>query len=287
MVSATNFTQCLQDVQKGLYGDNAGVDNSGRTVPNSNATAIPYELCVSACGGGPEAFNWSDFSNEFSAWLLPWLALLSQLPFGANDKLENFLSVILAIGSPVLAAYSAALTVLNGRWIARRFSGSTYPNTYYAVRNLSSLQQAPIELNTDREELLASLVVLPENDDWWEELFERIDYTHTWSISAATSIAWVLIAYLFTVIDSLSDVPQGIEVMGEAIGAVWLWLLPVVVAWLQVSPKCERIRVKDALQRANNIACVATTGAPKRAGLVSDHRGIFLSEDGDVLHSDE
>ncbi|KIK58771.1 hypothetical protein GYMLUDRAFT_245855 [Collybiopsis luxurians FD-317 M1] len=287
-VSATKtFAQCLNEVQNGTYGPDAGVDNSGRPVPNiQDATAIPYEICVTACGGGSQPFSWSDFSSEFSSWLLPWLALLSQLPFGANDKLENFLSVVLTIGSPTLAAYSAALTVLNGRWIARRFSSSSYPNTYQAVRTLSSLQQAPIELATS-ESLLASLVVLHENDEWWIELLEHLNYTHTWSISAATSIAWVLIAYIFTVIESLSNVLQGVEVNGQAVGSVWLWLLPVVIAWLQISPKCDSVRVKDALDRANKRAYVARPdGNPKPACSVSDHRGLSLNEDDDALHND-
>ncbi|KAE9388397.1 hypothetical protein BT96DRAFT_947646 [Gymnopus androsaceus JB14] len=278
--ASSNFGQCLLDVQAGKFGPNAGVDNSGRPVPNANATAIPYEICVTACGGGPEPFSWSDFSNQFSAWLLPWLALLSQLPFGANDNLENLISVVLTIGSPVLAAYSAALTVLNGRWIARRFSGSTYPNTYYA--------QAPIILDKNRDALLASLIVLPENDEWWKELLDHLNYTYTWSISAATSIAWVLIAYVFTVIDSLFDVSSEIQVNGQGVGSAWLWLLPVVIAWLQISPKCDSIRTRDALRRANHIVYVATPeGLPKRAGLVSDHRAVFLNEAEDVLHNDQ
>ncbi|KAE9383565.1 hypothetical protein BT96DRAFT_1032018 [Gymnopus androsaceus JB14] len=43
----------------------------------------------------------------------------------------------------------------------------------------------------DQDVLLTSLIVLPENDEWWKELSEHLDYTYTWSISAATSIAWV------------------------------------------------------------------------------------------------
>ncbi|KAJ3759523.1 hypothetical protein EV360DRAFT_82040 [Lentinula raphanica] len=287
--ASTNFDRCLQDVQAGRFGPNAGVDNSGNPVSNlSLATAIPYEMCIIACGSGPEAFSWSDFSNQFSAWLLPWLALLSQLPFGANDRLENFMTVVLTVGSPVLAAYSAALTVLNGRWIVRRFSGSTYPNTYRAIRVLSSLQQAPIELDLDRETLLPSLIVLPENDYWWKDLLEHLNYTHTWLISAGTSIAWVFIAYVFTLVDSLSEVQQGIEVNGQAVGSVWLWLLPVVVAWLQISPKCDSIRVADALRRANNTAYVAMpTGIRKRAALVSNHYAISFREDHNPLHDDE
>ena len=99
-------------------------DNHGNLLPppTSNATAITYNLCISQCGAGQEPFQWAIFSQQFSSWLLPWLALVSQLPFGANDKLDNLESMLLTLGSPTLAAYSLALTVLNGRWIAQLFS---------------------------------------------------------------------------------------------------------------------------------------------------------------------
>jgi len=117
----TNFSNCLANVQHGLYGfgmDIGGTDSHGRPVDVSTAVGITYSLCIKACGSDQEPFNWTVFSQQFSAWLLPWLALVSQLPFGANDKLDNLESMLLTVGSPTLAAYSLALTVLNGRWIA-------------------------------------------------------------------------------------------------------------------------------------------------------------------------
>ena len=45
---------------------------------------IPYEQCVQTCGGGVGDFQWTMFSQGFSTWLLPWIALMSQLPFGAT-----------------------------------------------------------------------------------------------------------------------------------------------------------------------------------------------------------
>ncbi|KAE9388401.1 hypothetical protein BT96DRAFT_1004229 [Gymnopus androsaceus JB14] len=160
--------------------------------------------------------------------------------------------------------------------------------THIRCTHIKQFTAAPIVLDMDRDVLLASLVVLPENDEWWRELLEHLNYTYTWSISAATSIAWVLIAYIFTVIDSLSEVSQEIQVNGQGVGSAWLWLLPVVIAWLQISPKCDSIRIRDALRRANHIAYVATSdGLPKCAGIMSDHRAIFLNEADDVLHNDQ
>lgn len=92
------------------------------------------------------------------------------------------MSMLLAIGSPMLAAYSLALTVLNGHWIAERFSPLSYPNVRNAVRILSSLQQSALQVDTEGS-LLASLIILPENDEWWVELALGLDYVHTWSVT--------------------------------------------------------------------------------------------------------
>ena len=255
-------------------------DNHGNILPpsTSNATAITYNLCVSRCGAGQEPFQWTIFSQQFSSWLLPWLALVSQLPFGANDKLDNLESMLLTLGSPTLAAYSLALTVLNGRWIAQLFSNYKHPNVKSAVRILSSLQQSPLRVDTDGV-LLASLIMLPQNDEWWEELVVWLQYPHTWSISAATSIAWVIIAYVFTIVDYFSqDVPTVLNSNGGSIGSLWLWLLPIVIGWLQLSPKCDSFRLHQALDRANSIAYVAnSTSQPTKAENISRKHAIIIA----------
>ena len=216
---------------------------------------------------------------------------MSQLPFGANDKLENLTAMLLTVGSPTLAAYSLALTVLNGRWVARRFASCNYPNARNAARILNSLQQSPLRVVLEGP-LLASLIVLPENDEWWAELVVWLDYTYTWSISAAASIAWVIVAYVFTVIDSFtSDLTSGINATGQAVGSVWIWLLPIVVGWLQISPKCDSIRLHQAVKRANQIAYVAGSTSddePKRARDTASEYAISLAlGSGDLLCCDE
>ncbi|KIJ95857.1 hypothetical protein K443DRAFT_682732 [Laccaria amethystina LaAM-08-1] len=261
-VAGTNFDDCLTKVRNGTFGvgvDVGGTDDRGYPVANvSLATGITYSRCIQVCGGGQEPFQWSVFSQQFSSWLLPWLALVSQLPFGANDKLDNLDSVLLTVGSPTLAAYSLTLTVLNSRWVTRRLAPYTYPNVRNAIHILSSLQQSPIRVLKEGG-LLASLIVLPQNDDWWTELTEWIDFTHTWSISAATSIAWVVIAYVFTVIDSFTlGITNSINSNGQGVGSLWLWLLPIVIGWLQISPKCDSARLSSAVERANKLAHVAT-----------------------------
>jgi hypothetical protein len=164
-----NFTQCFADIRAGMYGPYGGTDANGNPLSNiSDAVGITYALCKAACETGPEPFVWTSFSQKFSSWLLPSLALLSQLPFGAGDMFENLTSVVLAVGSPTLAGYSLILTALNGLWVAQRFSDISYPNVDHAFRIMINLQQAPLNIINEHG-LLQSLVVLPENDKWWEE----------------------------------------------------------------------------------------------------------------------
>ncbi|EGN91772.1 hypothetical protein SERLA73DRAFT_118209 [Serpula lacrymans var. lacrymans S7.3] len=249
---------------------------------------MSYGLCKAYCGTSQEPFSWTNFSQQFSGWLLPYLALISQLPFGAKHRLDNLTSMFLTVGSPTLAGYSLIITVLNSRWIIRRFEVIDYPNADFAVRILISLQQAPLRV-TSEDSLLASLVVLPENDEWWSELAQLIDYTHTWSLSAATSIIWVVIAYLFTVVDSLENLDANINSNGQAVGSVWLWLLSIVIGWLQLSPKCDYSRISKILGRANAMAFVASSYGAVKASSRSRRRAVSIDAvyDNTLFFADE
>ncbi|KAJ7148638.1 hypothetical protein C8R43DRAFT_512551 [Mycena crocata] len=286
---AADFNSCLTEIQDLKWGSVGGTDNYGNPVSNiSTATAITYDLCVKACGPGAQHFVWNIFSTQFSAWLLPYLALVAQLPFGSNDKIDNVVAVLLSVGSPTLAAYSLALTVWNGHWLARRFSRFSYPNVRSAVQVLSRLQQAPVRITTQGS-LLASLIILPENDQWWLELVDWLDYTHTWSISSVASIIWVTIAFLFTVIDSFTGTitSSTLNANGQGVGSVYLWLLPVVIGWLQLGPKCDSARLHRAVERANAEAYVASDHGAILAEDASTDRAISLSKSAGSLHRDE
>lgn len=302
-----NLTQCFVNLRSTCNAVNPAlnitlglVDSSGGLIQcpqySYQAAGMQYSTCMEHCGKHPETFALGTFVQQFSAWLLPWLALISQLPFGAKHRVDNLMSMFLAVGSPMLAAYSLALTVLNGRWAARRFSGMTYPNSRYAFRILNNLQQTPIKIRDDG--LLASLVILPQNDEWWKDLAERMEFTYTWSIAAATQIAWVLIAYVLTLADTFTSLPaqpgSGSDGLfhGQAIGSVWLWLLPVVFGWLQISPKCDDARVRRAVSRSNEIAYIATLDQrlPIKASAISALRAFSTRtecQDDNSLYNDQ
>ena len=91
--SETDFSQCLDDFRNGKYGTDGGVDFNGISVTNiTEAVGLKYWFCKEHCGQGQEQFAWSNFSQQFSSWLLPWLALVSQIPFGAENRLDNLIS---------------------------------------------------------------------------------------------------------------------------------------------------------------------------------------------------
>ncbi|KAF9232714.1 hypothetical protein BU15DRAFT_54712, partial [Melanogaster broomeanus] len=263
-----NWTQCLADVQNNasLTNNTSSLRfNDGSNVPVANitnATAITINACYDVCGRGQEPFDWSLFSQEFAAWLLPYLALISQLPFGARSMVDNFMSALLTVGSPTLAGYSLILNLLDARWLNDRFRRTHYPtlslrNT--VVRVLSSLQQVPLRIHPGDAASFESLVVLPENDRWWSTFYESLHHTHTWSIASAMSITWVVVAYLLTVADSLSNVADHINASGQGTGSVWLWLLPIVVGWLVLAPTCDYARINHAYNRANEFITIADT----------------------------
>ena len=93
LVVAANFTQCLEDFRKN-FGPWAtgGVNSRGQPVSPAEAVGFTYRTCTELCGTDAGEFVWGDFARSFSSWLLPWLALLSQLPFGSSNYVDDFVS---------------------------------------------------------------------------------------------------------------------------------------------------------------------------------------------------
>ncbi|SJL10016.1 uncharacterized protein ARMOST_13398 [Armillaria ostoyae] len=265
--ASINFNQCLADIQSGKYGVDGVLDNDGLPMSTyENTAAITLELCYRACGRGSEPFSFLAFAQESSAWLVPWLALLSQLPFGANDLFENANYIIMAVGSPTLMVYSLALSAINTRWIGRLFdSAKRYPNRNYTARAFNVLQHCCFCLSPS-DDVLASIIVLPQNDAWWESLVKTSEGRRIgWTISAFVNLLWVLIAFTLTIIDALNspsyDSFSRSGKNGQSIGLLWLWLYPVVVGWIVLSPECDRRWLESQLLRAGSKAVIAS-GTP-------------------------
>jgi len=93
LVAAVNFTQCMEDFKRDFNSiTDGGVDSQGRPVSPAKAVGLTYKTCVALCGTDTGNFVWDDFARSFLSWLLPWLALLSQLPFGSSNYADDFVS---------------------------------------------------------------------------------------------------------------------------------------------------------------------------------------------------
>ena len=298
--AGANFTGCLQNVtaqvNASLVAGNLNIScsfgtvntNGHRTTDPNQITGLTYESCVKNCGSAPVEFNWPTFSQQFTSWLLPWLALISQLPYGTKDTLSNFLAVLLTVGSPTLAAYSLALAVISNRWMVKRFGQSTYRNTWLAAQTLSSLQQVSLDL-PPQEHVLPSLIVLPENGIWWKKLAHGLDYpVPKWTFASIMSVLYVALANIFTWVGTLSGpLPSTVvNVAGQSISSLWLCFLPIVIGNLQLSPKSDWDRIRRAFDQANSSFYVATEDClpePDRGSLLINIRTASL----DAIDEDE
>jgi len=83
---------------------------------------------------------------------------------------------------------------------------------------------------------------------------------YAWSVATGSSVAWVLIAFIFTLVDSFVSLEfsadDGSE--GHAVGTLWLWLLCLVIGWLWV-PTFTRGELKSAIGHANKKAAKNST----------------------------
>lgn len=205
------------------------------------------------------------------------------------DPLEDVLNVFMTIGSPALAAYSLQITHLNARWLGKEFLDLQYPNTKAIYAVVSAFQHVPIRISSTPR-LLSSLIVIPDNDRYWNLLLKGVEKTRRWSIPLVMNFVWVVFAALLTVIDSFHLPPEGD--VGYAIVATWTYLLPLIMGWLHVGSQPEPNHLRECLEAANEIAWVATDrrGGQVLAGDLNGQstRAIeFMRGDVDTARKDE
>jgi hypothetical protein len=144
------------------------------------------------------------------------------------------------------------ITTLNSRRIKARFERIAYPNSNQAVIILDNLQQSLLRVQKTSLDgqipLLASQIVLPQNDQWWKRGATTSGFTHTWTMANIASVGWAIIAYIFTKASMFNDDMIG---MGVAVACAWIWLLPVVVGWLQTSSNCDEAKLRAKLAALN------------------------------------
>jgi hypothetical protein len=107
---------------------------------------------------------------------------------------------------------------------------------------------------------LSSLVVLEENDTWWAHVKEKLEDTRRgYSLALVAQIAMALIAYIFTIVVSLSDPSslggsEGKPMLLTAGGGLWIWMIPVIWGWIMCGTQASAESISDALGDKKQIA---------------------------------
>ncbi|KAJ7648929.1 hypothetical protein DFH06DRAFT_1135190 [Mycena polygramma] len=247
------------------------VDSNGHGIScNTTIQAAPevwgitFGACEESCGMGVlrQSINFSAVI-PLTAWLLPWIALIAQLPFEASDAWSDILSGFLCVGSPALATYSLSLTVFNRRYITERFQvlkrtaeRELAPEYHFmasriedAAYILQESQQCPIRAN-QRSGDLGKLITLkgPHRQNFWEIAAKDLKNTRrgfSYSFGAQVFLAFVtyLISFIASVVDSLGS-PVGLQF---ASSAVWSWMFPIVYGYINVGSQYRAGSIEAAL----------------------------------------
>lgn len=295
-VDAINLVACGSKLQE----QQNIAQNTTYTTDPPPQLRVSREQCLAVCGTGMGDINWPGFAQNFGAWLLPWITLMFQIPFGGECKspqysasvfcltmfwrtepLDDVLSFFVTMGSPALAAYSLQITHLNNRWITTAFSGIKYPNSKYIPSILSAFHHVPIRIS-HHPPSLHSLIVLPQNDEFWYDLAAG-NKTRRWSIPLVMSYVFFIFSVILSVIDSVYSRTGDI---GFSIAAIWTFLPPLIIGWLRIGCEPEPSHLRKSLDAANLKARVATK---RRDQLMKGPPAIeFMEvEDVDLARKDE
>lgn len=242
-------------------------DQHGRpTASLDSAWGINYRSCKALCEtcetmDNTEFYGWNFLSQGINSWLIPWLALTAQLPFETKNKTTNFAALLLTLGSPAIAAYSLAVTLLNARRVNQKFRHIKEESQWLhrplqtkAIKAARSIlietQHVPIQICSGQRREISQLIVHPENWAWWCSLRQKLlEKKRKWTYSLYAQVGWVCVSQLLAIIaffTASSATGSTIDV-GLAINSLWLWMIPVVLGWVYVGTQNSAASIKAAL----------------------------------------
>ncbi|RYO79562.1 hypothetical protein DL766_010460 [Monosporascus sp. MC13-8B] len=259
----------MSQIKRGL------VDRMGsHTTDPSLVWGIDMHICNEYCSWSKvgTVFDFSTFTAGATNYLLPWLALTAQLPFetGEHTVLPNVMSFCYALGSPMLITYSLMITILNQHWLRTKFrslESSHNPGSATAKNArifLQESQQLPLRLSQE-DGNLASLVVLPENADWWRKLRESIQITRRGvTLSLVAQLIVAILSWMLTVMTAFrSALGNPTEALIMSSGSLWIWLVSVICGWIAVGTQRDYGTIARALHR-DMAKIVGTARTPSR-----------------------
>ncbi|PVG00044.1 hypothetical protein CPB86DRAFT_783180 [Serendipita vermifera] len=253
-----NMTQCINRI-----------DEANRTHVMTNyvgsVRGADYQTCLQYCGDMSSRFQWSNFSQQFTGWLLPFLALTAQLPFQSDNAWHNIMIIFITVGAPQLSIYSLILTIFNSRHIRRqldrafaqvRFQPSS-PRAYMIqelktriFKSFKMSHQQPFEVD-DRLGVPQSI---EQEINWWTCLQKTLsDNEAMFRASLAAQMAWAILAFAFTWVDAFGseNIGTNVTAFGLAIAMCWSWVAVTVFGWFFLGVSTTRRPMTEAIQEAN------------------------------------
>ncbi|KAG8822078.1 hypothetical protein FRC17_009656 [Serendipita sp. 399] len=265
---SANFTQCRDNILHHSLAYEPYLVNMDRQLTSNDSEVVGSDLgtCKAYCGTSSSSFQWSSFSSQFAGWLLLFLALTAQLPFESKGTWHNFMCLFLTVGSPQLAMYSLALTILNSRYVKKLLDTLPTPKEDEERLQLNELkesifqafrfsQQEPFALATYDA---ASVVDLATLRSWWRSVRHCLARNSRWfTASLATQAAWAIIAFGFTWVDAFGSpklTPQfgtNVTAFGLAISLCWSWVAVIVLGWFFAGVSFMSFPVIAAIEQAD------------------------------------
>ena len=241
------------------------VDSTGTQRPNltlETAWGITYNQCMRTCNPITSSFSFAAFSGSLTNWLLPWIALIAQLPFQTDGPFNDLLSILIAVGSPGLITYSLALTIFNRSRIAEKLrilkedaNNSIVKHVYHRmiirldlVRFvLQETQQTPTRA-WEGSGWLSSLIILDDNQVWWESVKRSLTHTRRGvTTSLVAQVLFAIVAWLMTIIAAFDELGDPTTALSISSSSIWLWMIPVITGFVAVGTQAEKDTVADAL----------------------------------------
>ncbi|KLU91738.1 hypothetical protein MAPG_10687 [Magnaporthiopsis poae ATCC 64411] len=226
----------------------------------SDIWGVDVALCNQYCSrqNFPMVFNYQNFLARVTNYLLPWLALTAQLPYEAGDVVPNIMSFFMALGSPMLITFSLMMTILNKRWLNRKCKDfnqqhlrpGTLAGRLEGARNfLEAAQQVPIRISRG-DGWLASLILMDDNETWWDRLGAHIrDTRRDWTLSLVVQISVAVAAWILTIIGSFgSSLGSHAEALVLSSSSLWTWLVPIILGWITVGTQGRADGIINALR---------------------------------------
>ncbi|KAF6820863.1 hypothetical protein CPLU01_12677 [Colletotrichum plurivorum] len=176
------------------------------------------------------------------------------------------MSVCIGLGSPMLMTFSLMMTILNKRWIRKKFGNTLStsgarrnPEPGIVARARAALviaedaQQVPMRL-IQREGWLARQIVLDVHTTWWKDAAKSLESTRrgvTLSLVAQLSVA--VISWILAIVGSLTqNVGDTAEALALSAGSLWIWLVPVIIGWVLVGTQNKSDTISAAVGKTRS-----------------------------------